>query len=69
VATDHFTAVDVTVTFTVLTTSSILDGSLVEFGAALENGIELAARAAASDALHGVPGRLTIVTESREIHV
>lgn len=66
---DQFTAVDVTVKFTVLTTSTILDGSLVAFGEALENGIDLAARAAASDALHGVPGRLTIETESRTIDV
>jgi len=66
---DHFTAVDVTVKFTVLTTSSILDGSLVAFGEALTHGVELAARAAADDALHGVPGMLTILTESRQIDV
>lgn len=66
---DQFTAVDVTVKFTVLTTSTILDGSMVTFGEALEHGIELAARAAAQDALHGVPGRLTITTESRQIDV
>lgn len=66
---DKFTAVDVTVKFTVLTTASILDGSLVEFGAALEHGVELAARAAAGDTLRGVPGHLEILTESREIHV
>lgn len=66
---DQFTAVDVTVSFTVLTTSTILDGSLVEFGESLEHGVELAARVAAQDALHGVPGRLTITTESRTIDV
>jgi hypothetical protein len=66
---DQFTAVDVTVKFTVLTTSTILDGSLVEFGEALEHGVELAARAAAQDAMHGVPGRLNISTESRTIDV
>lgn len=66
---DQFTAVDVQVTFTVLTTSSVLDGSLVEFGAALQGLIEGAAKVCAADSLHGVPGAISIATQSRVIDV
>lgn len=66
---DKFTAVDVTVTFTVLTTSSIVDGSLVEFGNNLQDLVTGAAKVVSAETLHGVPGQITIVTESRVLDV
>jgi hypothetical protein len=66
---DKFTAIDVTVTFTVLTTSSIVDGSLVEFGNNLQDLVKSAAQVVAAETLHGVPGQITILTESRVLDV
>lgn len=66
---DQFTAIEVTVKFTVLTTSSIVDGSLIEFGNNLQDLVKGAAQVCASETLHGVPGQVTITTESRVLDV
>jgi hypothetical protein len=68
---DQFTAVEVTVKFTVLTGSSdhVLDGSLVTFGDVLQRGItDVAARAAAAE-LAGVVGYVKIATLSQVLDV
>lgn len=66
---DQFTAVEVTVKFTVLTTTSVMDGSLVEFGNSLQDLVKGVAQVCAADALHGVPGVITIETSTRVIDV
>lgn len=68
---DQFTAVEVTVKFTVLTRSTdhILDGSLVQFGNVLQRGVSEVATDAASKQLAGVIGAVRIETASQAINV
>jgi hypothetical protein len=66
---DQFTAVEVTVKFTVLTTSSVVDGSLVEFGNNLQDLVRGAAQVVSSETLHGVPGQISVTTETRVLDV
>lgn len=66
---EQFTAVEVTVKFTVLTTHNIVDGSLVEFGNNLQDLVRGAAQVVSAETLQGVPGQIVILTESRVLDV